>query len=80
MRTYELSPEEFSRADAFLADPDAVLPKVTPDDFKTKKEKECNLIHVVEEIIQDEWNELMSAMTPEEREGYIMKELETIDA
>jgi hypothetical protein len=80
MNTYDLKPEEFSNLDKFIADPDAILPKVTEDDIITKREKECNLSHIFEDIWIEDFIDTTSSMTSEEQFSFIKKELEEYDA
>jgi superfamily II DNA or RNA helicase len=80
MNTYDLKPEEFSNLDKFIADPDAILPKVTEDDIISKREKECKLSHIFEDIWIEDFIDITSSMTSEEQFSFIKKELEEYDA
>jgi superfamily II DNA or RNA helicase len=80
MNTYEVKPEEFSSADRFIAEPDSVLPKVTIDDLINRREKECNLSHIFEEIFVSQWKDEMDNLDPKERYESIKKQLEEFDA
>ena len=80
MNSYDVRPEEFSSMDRFVANFEAVLPKVTTEDEVARREKECNLSHIFEDIYMGEWVELMGQMNPEEQFSYIKKELEAYDA
>ena len=80
MNSYDVRPEEFSSMDRFVASFEAVLPKVTTEDEVARREKECNLSHIFEDIYMGEWVELMGQMNPEEQFTFIKKELEAYDA
>jgi len=80
MNSYDVRPEEFSSMDRFVANFEAVLPKVTTEDEIARREKECNLSHIFEDIYMGEWVELMEQMNPEEQFSYIKNELEAYDA
>ena len=75
MNTYEVHPEEFSNADRFIAEPDLVLSKVTNDDAVNRREKECDLAHLFEEIFVEDWKDQISKLTEEERYNLIEKNL-----
>lgn len=75
MNTYEVNPEEFSNADRFIADPDLVLPKVTEDDAVNRREKECDLAHLFEEIFVEDWKEKIFNMPEDQRYAEIEKNL-----
>ena len=75
MNTYQMKPEEFSSADRFLAETDVVLPKVTEGDTVAKREKECNLKHVFEDIYLAEFQEEMGELSDEEKFSLIREEL-----
>lgn len=80
MNSYDVRPEEFSSMDKFVASFEAVLPKVTTEDEVARREKECNLSHIFEDIYMGEWVDLMGQMNPEEQFTFIKKELEAYDA
>jgi len=80
MNSYDVRPEEFSSMDRFVANFEAVLPKVTTEDEVARREKECNLAHIFEDIYMGEWVELMGQMNPEEQFTFIKNELEAYDA
>ncbi len=76
INAFEVTPEEFSSCDRFLAEHDVVLPKVTDSTDVTRREKVCNLTHVFEEILIETFNETMDSLTPEEQYDIIRQELE----
>lgn len=80
MNTYEVLPEEFSSADRFIAEPDMVLPKVTSDDILNRREKECDLAHLFEEIFVSNWQDMVYNLDEEERYRMIEKELAEYNA
>lgn len=80
MNTYEVKPEEFSSADRFIAEPDEVLPKVTLDDLINRREKECNLSHIFEEIFVADWKDYMYSLPIDKRRELLKKELEELNA
>ena len=80
MNSYDVRPEEFSSLDKFIANFEAVLPKVTSEDEVSRREKECDLSHIFEDIWISDWTELVSNMNSEEQFAYIKKELEGYDA
>lgn len=80
MNTYEVLPEEFSSADRFIAEPDMVLPKVTHDDIVNRREKECDLAHLFEEIFVSNWQDMVYNLDEEERYKMIEKELAEFNA
>jgi superfamily II DNA or RNA helicase len=80
MNSYDVRPEEFSSMDRFIANFEAVLPKVTSEDEVSRREKECNLSHIFEDIWISDWTELISNMNSDEQFAYIKKELEAFDA
>jgi hypothetical protein len=80
MNSYDVRPEEFSSMDRFVANFEAVLPKVTSEDEVARREKECNLSHIFEDIYMAEWIDLMDNMNADEQFAYIKTELEALDA
>ena len=80
MNSYDVRPEEFASMDRFIANFEAVLPKVTSDDEVTRREKECDLSHIFEDIYLSDWDAMISKMTDDEKFAYIKKELEAYDA
>ena len=80
MNSYDVRPEEFASMDRFVANFEAVLPKVTSEDELAKREKECDLSHIFEDIWLSDWTEMISEMNPDEQFAYIKKELEAYDA
>ena len=80
MNSYDVRPEEFSSLDRFIANFEAVLPKVTSEDEVSRREKECDLSHIFEDIWISDWTELVSNMNSDEQFAYIKKELEAYDA
>lgn len=80
MNSYDVRPEEFASMDRFIANFEAVLPKVTSDDELVKREKECDLSHIFEDIWLSDWVDLMSNLDAEQQFAYIKKELEAYDA
>ena len=80
MNSYDVRPEEFASMDKFIANFEAVLPKVTTEDEVTRREKECDLSHVFEDIWLSDWTDMMGGMNSDEQFTYIKKELEAYDA
>lgn len=80
MNSYDVRPEEFSSMDRFIANFEAVLPKVTSDDELAKREKECDLSHIFEDIWISDWTELMGGLNSDEQFAYIKSELEAYNA
>ena len=80
MNSYDVRPEEFSSMDRFIANLEAVLPKVTSEDELTRREKECDLSHVYEDIMIEDWKQFVDEMNSDEKFTYIKKELEAYDA
>lgn len=80
MNSYDVRPEEFSSLDKFIANFEAVLPKVTSEDEVSRREKECDLSHIFEDIWISDWTELVSNMNSDEQFTYIKKELEAYNA
>ncbi len=80
MNSYDVRPEEFASMDRFIANFEAVLPKVTSEDELAKREKECDLSHIFEDIWLSDWSDMISEMNPDEQFAYIKKELEAYDA
>jgi superfamily II DNA or RNA helicase len=80
MNAYDVRPEEFASLDKFIANFEAVLPKVTSEDELAKREKECDLSHIFEDIWLSDWSDMISEMNPDEQFAYIKKELEAYDA
>jgi hypothetical protein len=80
MNSYDVKPEEFASMDRFVANFEAVLPKVTSEDEIARREKECDLSHIFEDIWLSDWTELVGDMTPDEQFSYIKTELENYDA
>jgi superfamily II DNA or RNA helicase len=77
MNAFEVTAEEFSSCDRFLAEHDDALPKVTGTNDVERKEKICNLTHVFEEILVESFNEEMDNLTPEEQYDTILQELKS---
>ena len=80
MNSYDVRPEEFASMDRFIANFEAVLPKVTTEDEVTRREKECDLSHIFEDIWLSDWTDMMGGMNSDEQFTYIKKELEAYDA
>lgn len=80
MNSYDVRPEEFSSLDRFIANFEAVLPKVTSEDEVAKREKECDLSHIFEDIYLSDWSDMMDTMNSDEQFTYIKNELEAYDA
>lgn len=80
MNSYDVRPEEFASMDKFIANFEAVLPKVTTEDEVTRREKECDLSHIFEDIWLSDWTDMMGGMNSDEQFTYIKKELEAYDA
>lgn len=80
MNSYDVRPEEFSSMDRFIANFEAVLPKVTSEDEVARREKECDLSHIFEDIWLSDWTDMMGTMNSDEQFSYIKKELEAYDA
>lgn len=62
MNSYDVRPEEFASMDKFVASFEAVLPKVTTEDEISRREKECDLSHIFEDIWLSDWTDMMGEM------------------
>ena len=80
MNSYDVRPEEFASMDKFVASFESVLPKVTTEDEISRREKECDLSHIFEDIWLSDWTDMMGEMNSDEQFAYIKKELEAYDA
>ena len=80
MNTYDVKPEEFASMDKFIANFEAVLPKVTSEDEVARREKECDLSHIFEDIWLADWVDMVKEMNADEQFAYIKTELEAYDA
>jgi hypothetical protein len=80
MNSYDVRPEEFASMDRFIASFEAVLPKVTTEDEISRREKECDLSHIFEDIWLSDWTDMIGEMNSDEQFAYIKKELEAFDA
>jgi superfamily II DNA or RNA helicase len=80
MNSYDVRPEEFASMDRFVASFEAVLPKVTTEDEISRREKECDLSHIFEDIWLSDWTDMIGEMNSDEQFAYIKKELEAYNA
>ena len=54
--------------------------EVTTEDEISRREKECDLSHIFEDIWLSDWTDMMGEMNSDEQFAYIKKELEAYDA